>query len=156
MSPPRESLETPVSNATECMGQQHKAQESLHVYQLLPLQNLSNSITTLDPRADMASRTAAVTQDVVNACILLAFYVSQHMTTDVVCLYDHTLILGFIYKDPSFLAPELHLLSHSLSQSPSPKGELAAVGIQQDVVEPTAAWVVINSGYLMGVLISGQ
>lgn len=93
-------------------------------------------------------------QDVVNTCILPAFYVFQHMTTDVVCLYGHTLILGF-YRQ-SFLPPELHLLSPSLSQSPSPKGELEAVGIQQDVVKPAAAWVVKNSGYLMGVLISGQ
>lgn len=114
------------------------------------------SITTLDPRADVTSRTVAVTQDVVNTCILPAFYVFQHMTTDVVCLYGHTLILGFIDKDPSFLPPELHLLSTSLSQSPSPRGELEAVGIQQDVVKPAAAWVMKNSGYLMGVLISGQ
>ena len=104
----------------------------------------------------MTSRTVAVTQDVVNTCILPAFYVFQHMTTDIVCLYCHTLVLGFIDKDPSFLSPELHLLSPSLSQSPSPKGKFEAVGIQQDVVEPAAAWVVKNSGYLMGVLISGQ
>lgn len=86
----------------------------------------------------MSSRTVAVAQDLVNTCMLLAFYVFQHMTTDIVCLYGHTLILGLIRKDPSFLPTELHLLSCSLSQSPSPKGELAAVGIQQDVVEPTA------------------
>lgn len=55
----------------------------------------------------MTSRTVAVMQDVVNTCILPAFYVFQHMTTDIVCLYGHTLILGFIDKDPSFLPPEL-------------------------------------------------
>ena len=97
----------------------------------------------------MTSRTVTVTQDVVNTCILPAFYVFQHMTTDVVWLYGHTLVLGFIDKDPSFLPPELHLLSPSLSQSPSPKGKLEAVGIQQDVVEPIALDISWGFSYLV-------